>query len=258
MTDAYTFAIQLARESGQLLLEYYTNPNTQSRLKADHTIITEADLAADQHITNAIRAQFPDDHILSEEHNTTYVDTATPTWVIDPLDGTANFSLGVHYWGVSIARVVNGWPEIGVLYFPYINELYTAQRGGGVQLNGTPLRVSPPKHPISFFICDSRLHRRYDARIRYKCRILGSAAYNFCAIARGASIAGFESTPKIWDIAASWLVLQEAGGAIHPYEGAPFPMVAGKNYEGTSYPVLGAINAETLTQMRQKITPKQT
>ena len=110
MTDPLTFAAQLAQETGQLLLQYYQSPDTRSQLKPDKTIITEADLAADQHIAKAIQTQFPDDHILSEENNTTY--TGHITWVIDPLDGTSNFALGVHYWGVSIARIVDGWPDI--------------------------------------------------------------------------------------------------------------------------------------------------
>ncbi|MFQ5616125.1 MAG: inositol monophosphatase family protein, partial [Anaerolineales bacterium] len=201
------------------------------------------------------RAQAPDDPILSEENDTTYPGHANPAWVVDPLDGTSNFSLGVHYWGVSIARIVNGWPEIGVLYFPVIGELYAAWRGGGAKLNGGPLHVGAAAldHPVAFFTCDSRLHKYYRTSIRYKCRTLGSAAYNFCAIARGASVVGFESIPKIWDIAASWLILKEAGGAIHPYEENPFPMTPGKDYTGVSFPILGAASEELLADARKKI-----
>lgn len=257
MIDPLAFAADLAHTTGHLLLSYYQSPNTRSRLKPDRTILTEADLAADQHITKALRTHFPEDDILSEESATTY--NGHTTWVIDPLDGTSNFALGVHYWGVSIARVVDGWPDIAALYFPVFGELYTAQRGGGAHLNGAPLRTAPAPlpRPVAFFACDSRVHRHYHVNLPYKARILGSAAYNFCALARGIATIGFETTPRIWDLAASWLVLEEAGGALHPYQNAPFPLQPATDYKSLPYPILGAENQETLTLARQQITPKQ-
>jgi myo-inositol-1(or 4)-monophosphatase len=257
MTDPLVFAADLAQETGQLLLRYYQSPNTQSELKPDHTILTNADLAADRHITSAIRAKLPHDHILSEEDNTIY--SGQTTWVIDPLDGTSNFALGVHYWGVSISRIVDGWPDIAALFFPMIGELYTAQRGRGAQLNGRAIRADsvPYPRPVSFFTCDSRVFRQYHVEVPYKARILGSAAYNFCAIARGIFTIGFETTPRIWDIAASWLVLTEAGGAICAYNESPFPLIPGTDYKPTPYPTLGAENEEILAQARSWITKKQ-
>jgi myo-inositol-1(or 4)-monophosphatase len=256
MTDPLHFAAHLAQETGQLLLRYYQSPHTHSTLKPDRTVLTEADLAADSHITMTLRAQFPEEHILSEEGDTTY--TGGTTWVIDPLDGTSNFALGVHYWGVSIARIVAGWPALAALYFPVIGELYTARRGEGAHLNGTPLRTNSAPHPrpVAFFTCDSRVYRRYQVDIAYKARILGSAAYNFCALARGVSTLGFETTPRIWDIAASWLVLKEAGGALAAYADEPFPLQPGTNYKALPFPLLGAENEESLAQARKRITIK--
>lgn len=257
MIDPLPFAADLARETGEILLRYYQSPDIQSTLKPDHTILTEADLAADKHLTATLQTHFPSDHILSEEGNTSY--GGKTSWVIDPLDGTSNFAQGVHYWGVSIARIVDGWPDTAALYFPVFGELYTAQRGQGAALNGVPIRTSttPQPHPVAFFTCDSRVYRRYQVEIPYKARILGSAAYNFCALARGVSTVGFETTPRIWDIAASWLVLLEAGGAIHPYAQAPFPLQPGTDYKSVPFPLLGAENAETLAYARQRITRKE-
>ncbi|MCB9135587.1 MAG: inositol phosphatase [Anaerolineales bacterium] len=257
MIDPLPFAANLARETGELLLRYYQSPQTHSTLKPDHTILTEADLAADEHLTNTLQTHFPADHILSEEGNTVYA--GHTTWVIDPLDGTSNFALGIHYWGVSIARIVDGWPDTAALYFPVIGELYTAQRGKGATLNGHPIHTSNAPHPrpVAFFTCDSRVFRRYHVEIPYKARILGSAAYNFCALARGVSTVGFETTPRLWDIAASWLVLREAGGAIQPYAQEPFPLQPGTDYKPIPFPLLGAENAETLTYARQRITRKE-
>ena len=106
-------------------------------------------------------------------------------------------------------------------YFPLLNELYTAQRGQGAWLNGNPIHTRPPDpdQPYGFFACCSRTHRRYQISIPYKPRILGSAAYSFCMLARGAALIGMEVSPKIWDIAGAWLLVQEAGGCIEPLEG---------------------------------------
>ncbi len=258
MTNPLTFATELARTTGQLLLRYYQSPNIHSELKPDRTILTEADLASDHAITTAIRKTFPDDHILSEENNTTYA--GHTTWVIDPLDGTSNFAMGVHYWGVSIARIVNGWPDIAALCFPVFGEIFTALRGGGAFLNGTPIRADavPYPRPVSFFTCDSRVFRRYQVEIPYKARILGSAAYNFCAVARGTSAVGFETLPRIWDIAASWLVLKEAGGALQSYAEEPFPLKPGTDYKPIPFPILGAESEDMLAQAYSRITKKTT
>lgn len=256
MTDPLSFAANLARETGQLLLQYYQSPHTHSQLKQDRTILTEADLAADAHLTSSLQKHFPEDQLLSEEGNTTYI--GGPTWVIDPLDGTSNFALNLHYWGVSIARIIDGWPELAALYFPVIGELYTAQRGQGAFLNGNQLHTNTRPHPrpVAFFTCDSRVFRRYQVEIPYKARILGSAAYNFCAVARGISTIGFETTPRVWDIAASWLVLEEAGGILQPFKDAPFPLQPGTDYKLIPYPILGAETPQTLTLAQQKITLK--
>ncbi len=255
MDDTLNFTTTLAQTTGQLLLKYYHNTN--ARLKADKTVITEGDLAADRHITQAIRAEFPNDHIISEERQTNYPEHAPVTWIIDPLDGTTNFSLGVHYWGVSIARIVDGFPDTAALYFPIFNELYSAQRGAGAFLNGNRLHLPGlDDQPAALFLCCSRTHRQYNVRVRAKPRIIGSAAYTFCGVASGTAIVGFECTPKIWDIAASWLVLTEAGGALESYENAPFPMQPGEDYNGASFPMLGAISQKKLDTARDRITKK--
>ncbi|HKJ26995.1 MAG TPA: inositol monophosphatase family protein, partial [Anaerolineales bacterium] len=210
MDSDLEFTTQLAKETGQLLKDYFAKSGIQTAIKADHTVVTEADLAADEKIRTAIQAAYPDDHLLTEESDTLVADIDSPVWVVDPLDGTTNFSLGLPIWGVSIARLVNGSPDLGVLYFPVVGELYTARRGHGAAMNGKPLHTPKPdqRPPYSFFACCSRTQRRYDVSLRYKTRILGAAAYDFCAVARGAAIIAFQSTPKIWDLSAGWLILQ--------------------------------------------------
>lgn len=261
MSDELDFSVQLARHTGELLSKYFRRTGLNFRLKEDKSVVTEADLAADQWIAGEIRKYLPEDVLLSEE-----LQTSTPAslkgralWIIDPLDGTANFSLGLQIWGVLITRLVDGWPQLGALYFPMLEELYTVQLGKGAFLNGERIHVMPPdpSRPLPFFSCCSRTFRRYNVSIPYKARILGSAAYSFCALARGIAVVSFEVTPKIWDIAAAWLLVMEAGGVMDVYDGpAPFPIVPGHDYAHQSYASLGATSPGALAKARQQIQPK--
>lgn len=261
--ETLTFAVQLARRTGTFLLEKFHAASSSASLKSDHSVVTEADTAADHMIAAAIRGQYPNDQLLSEELQTTYPEDARPAsqavWVIDPLDGTTNFALGMHFWGVLLARLVYGLPETAVMYFPVVNELYTAQRGRGAFLNEHPLRVQPPdpQRPFSFFACCSRTFRRYQVDIPYKARILGSAAYSLCMVARGAAVLGFEATPKIWDIAAPWLLVEEAGGCLQTLdESRPFPLQPGCNYAMRSFPTLAASTPELAARASQQIVAR--
>ncbi len=254
------FTSQLAQETGDMLISFYRPSGIQAQLKTDRTVVTEADLSADRHLRNRISQAYPKDAILSEEAETTYPSNKSVVWIIDPLDGTTNFSLGFHYWGVSIARLVNGYPELGVLYFPLLNELFTAVKGEGAYLNGDKLKVNPPnpRQPTSFFSCCSRANRFYDIELKYKTRILGSAAYGLATVARGSALLAFEVTPKIWDFSASWLITEEAGGLIAPLDGnQPYPLIPGIDYEEKSFPLLSAATPILLTEGRTKIRKRE-
>ena len=257
MTTPLQFATQLAQETGELLLGHFHIKGTPANLKPDQTVITEADKAADKLISDSIREAFPGEKILSEEGDTTSGQTDQPIWVIDPLDGTTNFSLGLHIWGVSIARVVEGMPDTAALYFPMLGELYTSQRDQGAFLNNEPVHVKPFEkgQPAAFITCCSRTFRHYQVNLRYKPRVFGSAAYDLCLVARGAAILGFQAQPKIWDLAGGWLLIHEAGGIIEAFEGPmPFPLIPQKDYEHTFYPIIMAADDNLAKKARAKIT----
>ncbi len=237
------FSIDLALKAGKLLEEFYTLGGLTSSAKPDQTVVTEADYASDAFITQALKAEFPDDQIISEESQHFNENSHSPTWVVDPLDGTTNFSLGLPLWGVSIARLVDGLPQLGVFYLPRINELYTVEKGYGAFLNQAKIttRAPDPSQPMSFFACCSRTFRHYNISIPYKPRIMGSAAYTFCLVARGSALLGFDAAPKIWDLAAAWLLVEEAGGTIAAFEGSsPFPIATHIDFSTTSYPTLAS------------------
>jgi myo-inositol-1(or 4)-monophosphatase len=240
-------------------LDYFKPSGTLTTLKPDRTVVTEADLAADRLIAQAIQENYPADQLVSEELQPVLGEPAGAVWVVDPLDGTTNFSLGLPIWGVSISRLVDGWPSTAALYFPALNELVTASLGGGAAFNGEPTLVRPPipGQPAAFFSCCSRAHRRYAVKVRYKTRILGSAAYTFSAVARGMAILGFDATAKIWDIAAGWLVVAEAQGSIATLDGSmPFPLLPGCDYRTRDFPTVSAATPELLAQAREQIQPR--
>ena len=256
MENPLTFSENLAQEAGNMLAKYFRLEGVDANLKEDRTVVTEADLAADSLIRKAIQNEFPDDLILTEETNQIPLDPDRPLWVIDPLDGTTNFSLGLHTWGVSIARLVSGFPEVAALYFPIYQELYSAQRGKGAFLNRQRLTINKQKQQpkISFFACCSRTFQHYDVRVRYKTRILGAAAYDFCSVARGAAIAAFQATPKIWDLAGGWLVLEEAGGIVELYTGgSPFPYLPDHPDSFMSYPTFMSANPAVASYLKDSI-----
>lgn len=264
METPLEFATRLAKQAGALLHDHFCSGELRASLKSDRSVVTSADLAADQLIQQAIRERFPNDLLLSEELQPKFEPGAAETnravWIVDPLDGTTNFSLGLVYWGVLIARLMDGLPIIAAAYFPAVGELYTAQKDHGAWLNGAPLVIHPPNEnrPLSFFACCSRTYRRYEVRVPFKARILGSAAYTFCSVARGIAVLGFEATPKIWDLAAPWLVVCEAGGVIEAHNSdQPFPIRTGIDYSTVHFPTLAGANREYFEHARQWITPKR-
>jgi myo-inositol-1(or 4)-monophosphatase len=259
METPIQFATRLATQAGQLLLEYFNHQSNRIQIKPDQSLVTEADLASDRLIARSIHEYDPESLILSEELASIFPDRVSESlWVVDPLDGTTNFSLGLQHWGVSIARLVDGILEMGVIFFPMISEMYIALRRSGAFLNGAQIQVKAPdpQFPASFFSCCSRTYRDYYVQVPYKARILGSATYSLCSVARGMSVLSFEARPKIWDLAAGWLLVQEAGGVVQTYDQRPlFPPLPGVDYSLQNYPCLAAATPALIQQARSWIQP---
>jgi len=262
MCEIIDFMKELATGAGEIALGYFKGEKLQPDLKPDHSIVTRADIESDRFITGQIQKRFSADGILSEEISPGGAHlkpgTSEALWVVDPLDGTTNFSLGLPIWGVSIARLVGGFPNNAVVYFPLLNELYSAERGKGACLNGSPLETNPTRYrKMSCFMCCCRTFRDYNVEIPFKTRILGSATYNYCCVARGIAALSFEATPKIWDIAGVWLVVEEADAAIKTLTGgSPFPLNLHVDYRQRNYPTLAADSAERLAWGFDRIHPK--
>lgn len=254
LTDWYRLAHHMADDAGRCLVDWFGRAGAQ--LKRDGSFVTEADLAVDQLVHEAVRAHQPDHALLSEEGSQVY-QGQTYTWVVDPLDGTTNFANGLVYWGFSLALLQEGEPVLGVLEFPLLRQRFAAIRGQGAWLDDRLLTVTAPHelHGNHFFATDTRAYRSLDIMVRPKPRILGSAAYDLAAVASGTVVAAIETLPKIWDVAAAWLIVKEAGGVIAPLlAGAePFPMQPGRDYAEWVVPVLAAANQVIWQSFRDAI-----
>jgi myo-inositol-1(or 4)-monophosphatase len=245
------FAVELATECGALAAETFGQHS--ARRKSDGTLVTKTDEAIDRLISTRIGDTYPDHAILSEEQSTIYDPAFAFTWIVDPLDGTTNFANGIPIWGVSIALLHQGHPVAGVIDFPLLGEQYQALLGGGAtrgieRLATSTVSAADDEH---FLMKCTRTDRLYQLATPLKSRIMGSAAYHICKVADGSALGGIEASPKVWDLAAAWLVLTEAGGKIVCASGEGiFPLAAERrDYLTRSYVTFSAANPAILDHL---------
>jgi len=221
----------IARRAGDLLLEAYHQPR-RINYKGEKDLVTQADEASEQLIIAALGQSFPDHTILAEESGARDGSGSDYAWIVDPLDGTTNFTHSFPMFSVSIA--LQG-PEqdllLGVVYDPLRDECFTATRGGGAALNGTPIQVSGETqlaHALfgTGFAYDREDTRHNDipsfARFLWQAqgiRRAGSAALDHAYVACGRLDGFWEQGLSPWDVAAGILLVREAGGKATDFEG---------------------------------------
>lgn len=253
-TDVLTFAAEISHRIGAELTEKF-GKLTAVR-KADGSLVTEADKWSDVEIRQAIAKTFPDHGILSEE--TEHIFPATDwCWVIDPIDGTTNFTRGIPIWGISLGLLYKGTPVFGYVHFPWLRQSFHGYWYGDSGLTGPTgafcndelLQTSDDEPSLNhiFNLCARSTAVAAQPDFPCKIRLMGVASYNVLIVAAGAALGGVEATSKIWDIAAVWAIIQAAGGAIESLEPNPmFPLKAGKNYGDRPFPCLTASRAELI------------
>lgn len=230
-------AILAAREAGSILLDNLKKPR-QTKVKGLRDIVTDADVDAQQAIIEIIRAHFPHHAILSEESapglkDRTEAEGHPYTWIVDPLDGTTNYSRHLPYFCTSIALSHRGEVVLGVVYDPVHDHLFQAERGQGAYLNGERLQVSRVESLADALIgldwaraqaereAIAHLIARTALQVR-ALRTLGAAALGLCYVAAGWLDAYFHFSLKAWDAAAGTLIVREAGGAATDFTGHPW------------------------------------
>ncbi|NEO84133.1 MAG: inositol monophosphatase [Spirulina sp. SIO3F2] len=260
--DVLDFCHQITGEVSDRLLKDFGQ--LQAVEKADGSLVTDADKWSDQTIRDAIAEVFPEHGVLSEETVHIFPDTDW-CWIIDPIDGTTNFARGVPLWGISLGLLYRGTPVFGYVCFPPIAQTFYGYWYGESGLTGPtgaycsepsggdrPIqtRPDPPGKNQLFNLC-ARSTAVMQQPFPCKIRMMGVATYNCLLVASGATLGAMEATPKIWDIAAVWAIVQAAGGTFATLETqSVFPLVVGENYGDRPFPSLILSQANWLSQFR--------
>ncbi len=233
------FAIETAREAGQILLEKF-GKKIDIFFKGDINLVTEADLASEKLIIEKIRSYYPKHQILAEEsgESIAVIDGDKRwKWIIDPLDGTTNFAHGYPCFCVTIALERDGEIVVGATLDPTRNEMFSAEKGQGATLNNRQIRVSDTEKldnallvtgfPYNFKEKESFAKHLTDFLFYSRgVRRDGSAAIDMAYVACGRFDGFWEEGLHPWDVAAGKLFIEEAGGKITYYNGSPFSIYA--------------------------------
>ena len=228
------FAIETARQAGQILLEKFGRKLNISK-KGDINLVTEADLASEKLIIERIRSHYPKHAVLAEEAgNAVLLDGVnTFKWIIDPLDGTTNFAHGYPCFCVTLALEHDGEIVVGVTFDPTRNELFAAEKGRGATLNGKTIRVSETEGLgdallVTGFPYDFKQRENFARHLTQflltsrGVRRDGSAAIDMAYVACGRFDGFWEEGLNPWDVAAGYLLIEEAGGQVSYYDGGKF------------------------------------
>lgn len=210
-------------------------------VKNRNDFVTAADLGVQRRLQDALGERYPDFRFMGEEDADHTVDAETPTFILDPIDGTTNYIFSYGLSAVSLALVHRGKAEMGAVYNPYTDELFFAARGKGATLNGKPIHVQSAAAPAEVVAAVGTMPYRKEFadelfrvmhRLYLECidvRRSGSAALDLCYVAAGRVGLYCERGLKVWDYAAASLILEEAGGKVTNYEGESVPFFGGSN-----------------------------
>jgi len=230
MNPTLNIAVKAARAAGRIVMRASEQlDRIQIEEKGHQDFVTNIDKQAEQEIINIIHSAYPTHSFLGEENGA--IGDHNHQWIIDPIDGTANFIRGLPHFSISIALTIDGRIEHGVIYDPVRDELFTASRGQGAKMNDRRLRVSPliklnqatlatgipfkrPKKLPQYSQCLSHLLPQIT-----DIRRGGSAALDLAYVAAGRVDGYWEIGLGPWDIAAGLLLVQEAGGLYSDFSG---------------------------------------
>jgi myo-inositol-1(or 4)-monophosphatase len=228
-------AIEAVTRAGELQLARFGR-DVRIDKKGLIDLVTDVDMAVERMFRALVAERFPDHQVLAEELGGPEGGRLShgACWVFDPIDGTTNFAHGLPIFCASLALEIDGVAEVGAVYDPTRRELFTAERGGGAMLNGTPLHVSSTGTLVDAMLVTGfpyDVHARIEeivglfgafvGRAR-AVRRLGSAALDLCYVAAGRMDGFWETDLKPWDVAAGALIVAEAGGRVTNMDRSPF------------------------------------
>ncbi|NNF40552.1 MAG: inositol monophosphatase [Woeseiaceae bacterium] len=226
-------AVMAARRAGSTLIR---NLNKLEKLKVEkkgrNDYVSEADRAAERAVIDVIFKHYPDHAVMAEESGALGDASSNTVWIIDPLDGTTNFLHGFPVFAVSIGVQVDGRMAHAVVYDPLRQELFTASRGAGAQLDNHKIRVSGQLELERALVGTGFPFRQADSEMEPYLKMLGkvvkhtsgvrrpgAAALDLCYVAAGRLDAFWETGLAAWDLAAGSLIIREAGGIVSGLDG---------------------------------------
>lgn len=224
--------IKIVRDAGELILSAHDIANGVQEKSSHVDLVTVYDPLVQEQLRHALLALLPEAGFLGEEEAVHDIEGKRAVFIVDPIDGTTNFIRGLHHSCISVGLMLDGVMEYGVVYNPYLDELFTAKRGHGAFLNGTPLHVTDAALQDSLVLFGSAIYYRetIPATLRFVEELLpqtldfrrgGSAALDFCYLAAGRADLFFECCLCPWDYAAGSLIVTEAGGVVTALDGSP-------------------------------------
>lgn len=250
---ALDFARSLAGRVGKRLMACSSQFSVST--KTDGTLVTTLDIETSLELCKNLLERFPDHGVLSEEHNTVFQGDEW-CWVIDPIDGTTNFAAGFPIWGILIGLLHFGKPVMGVADFPRLGCQFHAVKGRGAYLNDVDIRVSGAIDFAStdlFAIC-SRTAKLGALPIPCKIRAPGSMGFEMASVACGYCVGNLGQSVHVWDVAAIWPMLDEAGGtAVVSKADGLFPLRAGVDYGKVAFAVMSACTPELMRQAQNRL-----
>ena len=217
---------RLIRGAEQVLYQYMPGKISVSyKGKQNSDPVTEADIRIEDYLRKEISQEYPQHLIIAEESSQQNTKEDSPfTWVIDPLDGTANFASGIPVYAISIGILYEGIPIVGGLLLPSTSSnhgVYHASLGGGAFWEDQPITASLSTFPISSGVSGvpANFERLFSSKVLSKqgireIRVLGSIAYEMTLVAKGAFQSSFFNGGRIWDVAAGIILISEAGGGV--------------------------------------------
>ncbi|MBW1980298.1 MAG: inositol monophosphatase [Deltaproteobacteria bacterium] len=240
------FAEELVKEAGKLALKYYGQGNPE--VKFDDALVTEADWVIRDFISTSISRQYPEHRLLGEgTTQTTYRHGSKGfQWIVDPVDGTANFQAGIPIWGISLALYENFWPILGLFHMPVTGDVYKALAGRTLMVNDTPLTSRPEivASNESVLLTYSRFHNEFRSSFPGKIRNLGSTAAHLSYVASARAEAALLKYVHIWDLAAGQILLEAVGGEIRYLDGKTFHLNDFLDGQKVAEPLLAAPSGE--------------
>jgi len=227
----YQFAQELARIGRKVALHHFRKKNLRVDRKEDKSLVTAGDYAVQKTLFGAIRKAFPGDGTLGEENGENTSNQDGFTWVLDPIDGTNNYGVGMPLFCIAIGLLHRARPVVGVVDVPMIGDTYRAQKGKGAFLNNRRIRtVKGPAVPGDQVGLQAPLSEKMSRLLghwhrMYRVRNLGSAALHYCMVAAGYFQAAVEYNNYLWDFSGATTIVREAGGIICGFDGKdPFPL----------------------------------